>query len=362
MTELETKLSKVYELLDRYQLDALYLQRVSSFAWITCGAASYINTATSTGEASALITRTARYVITNNIEAPHYDKEEKLKEQGWEFAVSPWYEPSQAFTRLSGGLQVGADVSLPGVTDLSAQVAELRLNLLPEEQARFREVARLSAQAMDSAVRAVRPGMNEYEIAARLAKETYNRKLLPIVNLIATDERIFGFRHPLPQAKNLEKYAMLVLCGRKYGLVASVTRLVHFGPLSDELKKKQEAVTQVDAEVISATRPGLTIREMFGNIQKAYARAGYPGEWQLHHQGGPAGYEPREFIATPDVSVRVAAGQAYAWNPSITGTKVEDTVLITDQGFEVMTEIPGWPMLEVVVDGKTIRRPRILEV
>ncbi len=95
---------------------------------------------------------------------------------------------------------------------------------------------------------------------------------------------------------------------------------------------------------------------------KAYARAGYPGEWQLHHQGGPAGYEPREFVATPDVSVRVAAGQAYAWNPSITGTKVEDTVLITDQGFEVMTEIPGWPMLEVVVDGKTIRRPRILEV
>jgi antitoxin VapB len=361
MTELETKLSKVYELLEAHQLDALFLQRVSSFAWATCGAASYINTATSTGEASALITRTGRYIITNNIEAPHYEKEEKLKEQGWEFAISPWYEPSQAFARLTGGLRTGADVSLPGVMNLSGQVAELRLNLLPEEHARFREVAELSAQAMDYAVRAALPGMSEYEIAAILAKETYDRELLPIVNLIATDERIFGFRHPLPQAKIMEKYAMLVLCGRKYGLVASVTRLVHFGPLSDELKKKQEAVAQIDAQVIAATRPGLTIAEVFGKIQTAYANARYPGEWQLHHQGGPAGYEPREFVANPEVPVRVATGQAYAWNPSITGIKVEDTVLITENGFEVMTEIPGWPMLEVVVNGNTIRRPRILE-
>jgi hypothetical protein len=65
------------------------LQRVSSFAWATCGAASYINTATTTGEATLLITKDARYLITNNIEAPHYEKEEKLKEQGWDFQIGP---------------------------------------------------------------------------------------------------------------------------------------------------------------------------------------------------------------------------------------------------------------------------------
>ena len=103
MSELDTKLAKIHELLDQRSLDALFLQRISSFAWATCGAASYINTATTTGEASALITRSGRYVVTNNIEAPHYEKEEKLKEQGWEFAVSPWYEPSEALSRLTGG-------------------------------------------------------------------------------------------------------------------------------------------------------------------------------------------------------------------------------------------------------------------
>ena len=362
MNELETKLSRIYELLDRHHLDALYLQRISSFAWITCGAASYINTATSTGEASALITRTARYLITNNIEAPHYEKEETLKEQGWDFQISPWFEASPAFARLTKGLRVGADMCLPGVTDLSGEVAVLRMNLLPEEQERFRQVARLSAQAMEAATRAAQPGMTEYQIAARLAQEAYDRELQPIVNLIATDERIFGFRHPLPTGKKMERYAMLVLCGRKYGLVASVTRLIHYGPLPDELKKKQAAVAEIDANVIAGTRPGATLADMFGKIQQAYAAAGYPEEWRLHHQGGPAGYEPREFIATPATTAPVAIGQAYAWNPSITGTKVEDTVLMTGDGFEVMTEMAGWPVIEVNVGGKLVRRPLILEV
>jgi Xaa-Pro aminopeptidase len=362
MSELETKINRIHALLEKHNLDGLYLQRVSSFAWATCGAASYINTATATGEATLLITRDARYLITNNIEAPHYEKEEKLKAQGWDFQIGPWYQPSQALDKLAKGLRLGADVCMAGAEDLSGEVSELRMNLLPEEQARYREVSRLCAEAMETAVRAVRPGMNEYEIAGLLAKETYDRQVLPIVDLVATDERIFGFRHPLPFDKKMEKYAMLVLCGRKYGLVTSVTRLVHFGPLPNELKKKQESVTNIDAQVILGTRPGLTMAEMFGKIQAAYASVGYPDEYQLHHQGGPGGYEPREVIATPSATARVAAGQAYAWNPSITGIKTEDTVLITDEGYEVMTEMPNWPMVDVTVDGKTVRRPLVLEV
>ena len=362
MSELEQKLSRVYQLLDEQNLDALYLQRVSSFAWITCGAASYINTATTTGEASALITRDGRFVITNNIEAPHYEKEEGLKAQGWDFQVGPWHGASTALSALTQGMAVGADGALPGTRDLSSVVAEMRMNLLPEEQQRFRSLARKCAEAMDAAVRAAKPGMSEYQIAGLLARETYDRDVLPIVNLVATDERIYQFRHPLPTSKKMEKYAMLVLCGRKNGLVCSITRLIHYGALPDELHRKQQAVAEVDAKVIAATRPGKTLAEMFAALQNAYAEAGFAGEYELHHQGGPAGYEPREFIATPAASQKVAAGQTYAWNPSITGTKVEDTVLINTTGFEVLTEIPGWPVTEILVDGHAIRRPLTLVI
>jgi len=208
----------------------------------------------------------------------------------------------------------------------------------------------------------VHPGQSEYEIAALLASETEQRGVQATVNLIATDERISQFRHPLPTGKKLDRYAMLILCGRKQGLVCSVTRLVHFGRLPDELRRKAEAVAQIDAALIAATRPGRTVRAVLLRGIKAYASHGYPDEWRLHHQGGPAGYEPREYLATPDSSERVTVGQVYAWNPSITGAKSEDTILIGNRSNEILTHTPGWPTIAVEVNGFTIERPAILEI
>jgi hypothetical protein len=58
----------------------------------------------------------------------------------------------------------------------------------------------------------------------------------------------------------------------------------------------------------------------------------------------------------------VAAGQAFAWNPSIQGTKSEDTILAGETQAEILTETAGWPLLPLAVDGQTIMRPAILEV
>ncbi len=157
---------------------------------------------------------------------------------------------------------------------------------------------------------------------------------------------------------------MLVLCGRRWGLVCSITRLVHFGRLPDELRRKSEAVAQVDAAFIAATRPGRTLGEIFEVAQGAYAQTGFADEWTLHHQGGPAGYEPREYVAVPGSTDVVAAGQTYAWNPSITGAKSEDTILVGENSNEVLTTIADWPMLPVSVEGQADRilRPGILEI
>jgi antitoxin VapB len=234
--------------------------------------------------------------------------------------------------------------------------------LTPEEGDKFRELGQICATAMAEAIRAVQPGMTEYEIAAILGQATQKQGAQPIVNLIATDERIFKFRHPLPTGKKLEKYAMLVLCGRRWGLIASITRLAHFGPLPDELKRKETAVAQIDAAMIAATRPGAALKDVFERATAVYAQTGFPDEWKLHHQGGPAGFEPREYVATPTATEIVVAGQAYAWNPSITGTKSEDSILVGENGNEVVTAVSDWPMLSVEVNGQTILRPKILEI
>jgi Xaa-Pro aminopeptidase len=362
MNEFSRKQNRIQALLAERKLDALLLRRVSSFAWATCGAASYVNTATTNGGAALLITPSSQYLITNNIEATRLEQEEKLGAQGWEFRVVSWHEAQDTVAELTRGLRLGADGPYPGAPDLSGELARLRANLTPEERERFRALGRLCAEAIDSAARAVRPGQTEYQIAGLLAREAESQGVQAIVNLIATDGRIFAFRHPLPTDKKLERYAMLVLCGRRWGLVCSVTRFAHFGRLPDDLRRRAEAVAQVDATLIAATRPGQTLGEIFRQATAAYAETGFPDEWHLHHQGGTAGYEPREYIATPGSADVVSVGQVYAWNPSITGTKSEDTILVGDEGNEVLTSIDGWPTLTLTVDGQEHTRPAILEI
>jgi antitoxin VapB len=341
--ELQIKLSRVHTLLDRHQVEGLLLRRVSSFAWATCGAESYVNTAVTEGAVSLFITREHRYLLTNSIEAPRMEQEFGLADQGWEFLVSPWPDPLKELNTLVAGKNIVADVAFPGAKDISGEVARLRSALTELEGERFRELGRLTAEAMVSALQSIRPGISEYQIAAAVSSETLARGVLPIVNLVATDERVYRFRHPLPTDKKLDKYAMLAMCGRKWGLVCSITRLIHFGPLPEDLQDCILATAQVNATLIESTRPGRTLAEIFAEEQQTCIRLGYPDEWQKHHQGGMTGYESREFLATPSSQEMVAEGQAFAWNPSVAGAKVEDTILVEAAGNEIITLTPSLP-------------------
>ncbi len=358
MSEQQRKLEIIRNWMSSRNLGGLYLQSAGSFAWATCGASSYINIATTNGLASLLITQEHQYLFTSNIEAPRLEQEEQLKAQGWEFQVTPWHTGQVDLDAYCQGLVLASDGPVAGTLDASADLARLRACLTPEEGLRFRELGTYCSTAMQAAIQKVKPGQTEFQISANLAAETEAQGVQAIVNLIATDERIYSFRHPLPTAKKLEKYAMLILCGRKNGLICSITRLVHFGPLSDELKRKQEACARVDAGFINSTRPGRSLGDIFELVINAYSAVGFPDEWRKHHQGGVCGYEPREYLAVPGSTDRVAMGQVYAWNPSITGYKSEDTVLIGESGNEVLTVIPGWP--ETAING--IARPLILVV
>lgn len=361
-TEFIEKQERINAFLSMHNLEALLLRRVSSFAWATCGAASYVNTANGLGEASLLVLPSGNHLITNNIEAPRLEKEEQLSDQNWQFNVTPWYEAKDVINNLAQGLKLGSDSPYPGATDLSSGIAFLRAGLTAEEDERFRTLGRLCAEAMNAAIRSIHPGDTEYQIAARLAQETESRGVQVVVNLIGTDERISKFRHPLPTSKKLERYAMLVLCGRQKGLICSVTRLIHFGHIPEDLRRNSETVAKLDAVLINATQPDQSLGEIFQKAVIAYTQAGFPNEWKNHHQGGLAGYEPREITATPTSKDLVSIGQAYAWNPSVPGNKSEDTILVGQKENEIITAMPDWPTITVNIDNQSIKRPAILEI
>lgn len=349
--EFGSKIAVLRGLLNQHGVDALLLRRVSSFAWATCGAASYVNTAIAEGAASLLITRQHLHLATNVVEAPRLEQEEGLAQQGWEFHISPWEAPLQALQELVSGLALVCDVPFPGAKDISPEIARLRARLTPAEGERFRVLGRLCAEAMTAAAQQIHPGLSEMQLAALVGSEAQQRGVQPIVNLVATDERAYRFRHPLPTEKKLEKYAMLVLSGRRRGLVCSITRLVHFGRLTDDLRRRIEAAAQVNAVYNTRSRPGSSLAEVLAAGQDAYAKSGFPDEWQRHTQGGLTGYEPREVLATPASRDVITLGQVLAWNPSMPGAKVEDTILVGSETNEILTRTSLWPVVSIQLPG-----------
>lgn len=360
-TESTEKHRRVVQFLDRHGYDAVLLARTDNFAWFTCGGHSFVNLAAETGVGALLVTRDRRVLITNQIEHARL-LEEELAGQEYATDISPWVADSldQALLRLAPGQRVAADIALPGVTACPDEIARLRWSLTAEEVDRYRLLGRDVGAALTDTAMAVAPGMTEFEVAGLLAGQCWSRGIQPIVVLIAADDRLPRYRHPLPTSNPVRRAIMLVICGRRQGLIVSATRLVHFGPVPPELQRKHRAVVAVDAAFIAHTVPGRPVSEVFRAGLAAYAEQGFPEEWKLHHQGGPTGYAARDYRATDSTTDPVLPNQAFAWNPSITGTKSEDTIIATPDGPEIISASPGFPTLEVTAAGRTLRRPDIL--
>lgn len=362
-TEFQLKLQRVRAWLERERLDGVLLGRRESFAWATAGGANHVAKATEAGVADLWIDGENVVLLANNIEASRIDEEE-LEGLDVDIFAWPWYkDPEAEIERFIAGRAAAGDVPKAGIVDRRAALAELRYQLTPQEIVRYRELGEATAQAIEGVAERVRPRQTEYEVAAALDAALVERGLEPVVTLVAADGRIERYRHPIPTHTPIQRAAMLVSCARKGGLIASVTRIVHFGRPSSDLEERHAAVTQVDAAIMQATRPGLSGGELFEAIIRYYAEVGFPGQWELHHQGGATGYASREWRAMPGESRRVMEHQAFAWNPSITGTKSEDTIIVSADGFDIVTRSTGrWPMRSVVVDDKVVERPDILRL
>jgi Xaa-Pro aminopeptidase len=364
--ELRDKQRRLAELLERHGLDGALLTLRNNFAWVTCGRDNHIANNAPLGVATILATRDGRrYCLANSIEAPRMRGEE-LSGTGIETIDFPWWdraETARIVRDVIGNRSVahdGEDFGL-GLRRLPDAFNELRWSLTPAEVERYREGARRASAAMEATCRAIEPGTNEHEAAGMLDDNVHSVGMNPVVTLIASDERIERFRHPIPVDKPIHRYVMLVTCAEFGGLISCLTRFVHFGTMTDELRAKQQAICNVDTAVNLATRPGRALGEVFADLQHAYAENGFADQWKLHHQGGSTGYAGREVVATPDSKVAVRADQPFAWNPSVTGVKSEDTILCTSSGIEVLTAASTeWPQLEGRSSLGTLMRPDML--
>lgn len=352
--EVAEKLDRMRALLRERDLEAIILKKGANIAW-AIGGRAHVPTTLEMACMDLVIRQDGIEVITNKIEAERLQSEEL---SGLEkVTVINWFEGRDG--QLPHGERVGIDGPDPVRVNLASEIETLRRDLNQFEVDRFREICRDAAIALGQAIRTAKKGMNEVELAGNIAKECWDRDLEPVVLLVAGHDRLPRFRHPLPTPSPLGSRFMGVICARRKGLIASVTRIASFTKLDGETKSWYERLLDVERVFLNESKVGAKLSDVVRRGVAEYRKQGFDSEeWTRHHQGGPTGYLPRDFPAHEKTEREITIHNALAWNPSGKGLKVEDTILTTATGAEVLTIDPTWPT-QMVFERP---RPSLLEL
>jgi Xaa-Pro aminopeptidase len=344
------------------------LSRGNNWAWITGGRNERIVYTTEVSFMSLVITKDLKkYCIATNIETKRIE-EEDLGDIGYEVLSYPWYEEYRReaiMAEIADGGNFASDVEFGNnIGKLDGDFNELRFSLTENEIRKYKQIGEWCREAIEGTAISIEKGMTEQEVQGIAMGKLGKFGLFPDAIMVGSDERIFSFRHPLTTDKKIDKYAMILTCSSKWGLVVAMTRLVHLGKLPDELNYKMKKVTEIEAKLIANSNPDKSFADITKLMAQSYSKAGYPGMWELHYQGGPIGYNVREYDWFPGKEnvQRFYNNQAVAWNPTITGVKSEDTFISRNGNIEFISfnRDTEWPVFEYKINGYEIPRPGIL--
>ncbi|MCU1433828.1 MAG: peptidase [Pseudarthrobacter sp.] len=348
------KRRRVLDILDAKGQDSLLLTTHTALTWYLDGSRVHISLA---GDpiAALLVDRDGDHLVTFNNEAGRVAAEELPA--GVSLHTVPWYGNLHEAAAAVGHSSGAAAVPLAEAA-VTTELRAARQQLLPGESARYAHLSAALAGIMTDVLSASRPDTTEFELVSALAGRVVAAGAEPLVLLCNGSSRS-EFRHPLATHSPLGRRAMAVMCARRDGLVANITRWVRFDAGTPDELDAEARIAAVEADIFDATVPGARLDIIFGEIQAAYVRHGFGSEqWEQHHQGGPAGYAGRDPRVTAAVTDTVVMGQPFTWNPSGPGVKIEDTVQLMESGLKVLTVDDRWPT--TTVNG--LRRPVTLQL
>ena len=351
----------------------LVLTGPAAVAWACGGVAPPVDRTAAVDLVWAVFTAGGAALITTRVEADRIRDEYEPGAHGFaELVAVPWQDPAAfvaAAARLAGApaARLASDGHAAFGHDASHDLIALRLTLSEPEREDLADLGFETAAALQSALTAWRPGERDLDIQARCAAQLEAAGADAPVLIVGGDDRLERYRHPMAVGAPVRRLVMAVVVARRGGLHVAATRFAAAAPLDPAYAGLRGRVLAIEDAVLSACRPGATYGTALAALDAGYARAGAPGAWAEHYQGGPIGFAQREFEIAPDqVGSRwyrepIGAGHAIAWNPSLPGgAKTEDTYLVADDGLERVTRAPGWP--DEPDDGRHPPRPAVLEV
>ena len=207
---------------------------------------------------------------------------------------------------------------------------------------------RIAERALDDILGELRPGVSEKEIAARLQYLMlhYGASDMSFDPIVVSGPN-GSLPHGVPSERLLRQGEFVTMdFGCVYqGYCSDMTRTVAIGFATDEMRTVYQTVLDAQRAGIAAARAGVTGREVDGAARAVITAAGY-GDYFGHSFGHGVGVEIHESPnAAPSHEAPLPAGAVISAEPGIylpgkLGVRIEDVILLTEDGCRNLTEAP----------------------
>ena len=313
-----------------------------------------------TGEAGALLLSKSRCVLVTDGRFVQQAKEETRRVQVVKQQASLMGSLGQLVKAL-GGVKIGFDGGQISVSQFRAlrraagrkarwinaegQVEVLRQQKSLDEIEQMRAAAGLAIEVMAGAIRILKPGVTEIEVAAEIEYQMRRRGASgpAFETIVAFGERS-AHPHARPTAKRLGKNELVVLdLGAILGHYCSdITRTVFVGRAPKRIREWYRAVQEAQSRAVSAARVGASCGDVDAGAREVLAKHKLD-KYFVHSTGHGLGLEVHENprVARGQKQI-LAAGTAITiepgvYVPGIGGIRIEDDVVVHAERTEVLT-------------------------
>ncbi|HEU4740720.1 MAG TPA: aminopeptidase P family protein [Meiothermus sp.] len=227
-------------------------------------------------------------------------------------------------------------------------IEQYRVRKSPQETGHIRAAANLADRAFEHILPFLQPGAREIDIALEL--EFFLRKNGS--EGVAFDTAVVsGPRSAMPHGSPSERVLQAGdLVTLDFGAVvegycSDMTRTVGVGAVSEELKRIYAAVLEAQQQSLEAVAPGKTGQELDALARGILEGKGY-GQYFSHGLGhgvglliheAPSLNKISEDVLEPGMVITIEPG---VYIPDLGGVRIEDLVLVTEQGYEVLSHTP----------------------